>query len=972
MPDSGSESMARYRTRGRRWSHPLGDVFSAVDSETGDRVVLTLLYPAGRLTPGHLDAARATANVLGGVVDASINGVIDVVPYADNRVAVITEFLQATALSQQLGNRALPANRVFAILRQVVRALGLAHRAGVAHGALSVGSVLLTGAQGRPDTVVLTDFALQGLMNADLAIPDIAAGQHPVTPERILGLSRSEKEDLYLVGCIGYTMLTGSPPFRTGNSVAVARRHAIEDPMPIAARLRSKGLPPQGLIEVIHRCLAKEAEDRFADMAELEAELCLAQIDAGIHTPWDDLPLPRVDEVRRQAILHGLQAQRGEEKNLGVASEVEIAESRPITIDEADVLAAAVEEKRKQLIANRRPKSPAGVPKEAPRPDTKPLSIPPPRSGSSRPLPPPKFVGIPEPARSEGTKPLHVHRPPPQMGRSFPVSPPEPQRPAPSKADAFDSAVTAISPVVVPKPPAADIEDLVTQPNAKAFPKPAHMQSPGPAVPKPVGPSLTAPVVKRGVVSQTGFVRPPSPSQAPRPPVRYPVAPPIIPTPSAAKPPAPAPPVRTSIPAPPIGASIPAPPVGTPIPAPPVGTSIPAPPIAKRDVPAPPIAKLDIPAPPIDAPAPAPVSDPPAAVPEPGTPGPATDDRPLNLPQSTPWVTTGLGPIDETPDSADDEFAPDEPVVPVRPAPTDAELEALASDDGEADDAPAPHPPEPEPAAPEPPAPQPPEAAVETPAPAPVPVVAREEAPPPVEAPADLPLPAPAHLDAPVPTDDFDDIQVPRKPWGLWLGTAVGLAAVLYGLIKFSEPEDAADEQQVAAAVEPEPAVQPEPAPAREPEPGTDEPGTDEPEQPEPEQPESEASAPEASAPKKPQPAADEPTPKPAADKPKPKPRPKPDSSSASPSSNSGGSASDLASEGNDAFNRGDYRQAASLLEKAVRKVPGNAKYRLLLGDTYFKLGRFSSARSEYVEADELGVASAKRRIEKVDAKLGG
>ena len=74
---------------------------------------------------------------------------------------------------------------------------------------------------------------------------------------------------------------------------------------------------------------------------------------------------------------------------------------------------------------------------------------------------------------------------------------------------------------------------------------------------------------------------------------------------------------------------------------------------------------------------------------------------------------------------------------------------------------------------------------------------------------------------------------------------------------------------------------------------------------------------------------------------------------------------------GYQSFNKGDYKAASKYLEKAVRKAPGNAKYRLLLGDTYFKRGRYSAARKQYVEADELGVSAAKRRIEKVDARGG-
>ena len=81
---------------------------------------------------------------------------------------------------------------------------------------------------------------------------------------------------------------------------------------------------------------------------------------------------------------------------------------------------------------------------------------------------------------------------------------------------------------------------------------------------------------------------------------------------------------------------------------------------------------------------------------------------------------------------------------------------------------------------------------------------------------------------------------------------------------------------------------------------------------------------------------------------------------------------SELADLGNQSFNKGDYKAASRYLEKAVKKAPGNAKYRLLLGDTYFKRGRYSQARKQYVEADELGVSAAARRIQKVDAKLGG
>src|SRR5690606_36832377 len=61
---------------------------------------------------------------------------------------------------------------------------------------------------------------------------------------------------------------------------------------------------PRPLEDVIMKCLEKRPEDRFTDMADLEAALCEAQIAMGVQTLWDDLPLPDLpDAERRDRIL---------------------------------------------------------------------------------------------------------------------------------------------------------------------------------------------------------------------------------------------------------------------------------------------------------------------------------------------------------------------------------------------------------------------------------------------------------------------------------------------------------------------------------------------------------------------------------------------------------------------------------------------------------------------------------------------
>ncbi len=71
------------------------------------------------------------------------------------------------------------------------------------------------------------------------------------------------------------------------------------------------------------------------------------------------------------------------------------------------------------------------------------------------------------------------------------------------------------------------------------------------------------------------------------------------------------------------------------------------------------------------------------------------------------------------------------------------------------------------------------------------------------------------------------------------------------------------------------------------------------------------------------------------------------------------------------AFERGKHRQAASYAKKAVNAAPGNANYRIKLGDAYFKILRYEDARKAYEKAKSLGSTKADGRLRKVEERLG-
>jgi tetratricopeptide (TPR) repeat protein len=69
-------------------------------------------------------------------------------------------------------------------------------------------------------------------------------------------------------------------------------------------------------------------------------------------------------------------------------------------------------------------------------------------------------------------------------------------------------------------------------------------------------------------------------------------------------------------------------------------------------------------------------------------------------------------------------------------------------------------------------------------------------------------------------------------------------------------------------------------------------------------------------------------------------------------------------------FEQGEYARAAKFASEAVKNAPERADYRVLLGDAYYKSGRYEHAQVQYVLASDLGDPRAFNRIERVQSRL--
>jgi hypothetical protein len=158
----------------------------------------------------------------------------------------------------------LTPERTLVILEQVADALDAAHAQGLVHRDVTPRNILVEG----DDRAFLADFgiarsnATHGLTRTGFFVgnPDYAA------PEQIECKEIDRRADIYSLGGVLYTCLTGASPFAADSEIALISAQ-LHDPPPVPSVVRP-GLPVS-LDRVVERAMSKSPEARYPSCGEL-------------------------------------------------------------------------------------------------------------------------------------------------------------------------------------------------------------------------------------------------------------------------------------------------------------------------------------------------------------------------------------------------------------------------------------------------------------------------------------------------------------------------------------------------------------------------------------------------------------------------------------------------------------------------------------------------------------------------------
>jgi WD40 repeat protein len=347
---------AGYEILGELGRGGMGVVYKARQVALKRVVALKMILAGPHAGPSQIARFRTEAEAVArlqhpGIVQIFEIGEHDGLPYC------ALEYVEGGSLSARIARRPLSPAEAAAHAEALARAMHYAHQHQVLHRDLKPANVLLT-ADGTPK---VTDFGLAKQLDEDAG--QTQSGQIMGTPaymapEQAEGgaASLTQAADVYSLGAILYEMLTGRPPFRGKNLVAVLEMVRTEQPRPV--RQVEPGVPVD-LETICHTCLQKEPERRYRSALALAQDLerfragepILARPEGKLRALRRKLRRHRVPVVAGLvvavallgAVLLGLGARRAREA-ASLAGEVEAALDPPAwTPQHADAVDALID-----------------------------------------------------------------------------------------------------------------------------------------------------------------------------------------------------------------------------------------------------------------------------------------------------------------------------------------------------------------------------------------------------------------------------------------------------------------------------------------------------------------------------------------------------------------------------------------------------------------------------------------------------
>jgi serine/threonine protein kinase len=279
----------------------MGVVVEAMHVALKHRVAIKFLRPESMEQSEAVDRFLREAKAAAQIKNEHVARVTDVATLDSGAPYFVMELLDGRGLDTQIDNDGpLPLQVAIDYTLQVCEALAEAHAAGIVHRDLKPGNLFLAHRSDGSIVVKLLDFGISKVMPTN-GIDELSMTRTRavlgsplyMAPEQMRSTRRvDQRADIWSLGVLLHEMLTGETPFLGDTLPEVCASIAADEPLRLTER--RPDAPPE-LEDVILRCLEKDPEHRFANVAEFAESIAKF---AGLES------LPSVARIGR--LLHGV------------------------------------------------------------------------------------------------------------------------------------------------------------------------------------------------------------------------------------------------------------------------------------------------------------------------------------------------------------------------------------------------------------------------------------------------------------------------------------------------------------------------------------------------------------------------------------------------------------------------------------------------------------------------------------------
>jgi serine/threonine protein kinase len=253
----------------------MGVVVAAHHLHLDERVAIKFLLPEALSNPEAVARFDREARAAVKIKSEHVARVIDVGKLASGAPYMVMEYLDGRDLSVWLKERGpLPVEQAVDFVLQACEAIAEAHAMGIVHRDLKPANLYCIR---RPDgalAIKVLDFGISKATGASMgmtATQSVMGSPLYMSPEQMESSKAVDaRGDIWALGIILFELVTGRVPFDGLAITELVLKIVTAQPPTLHGNVPNV---PAGLDRIIHRCLEKKRDDRYASVSELANDL---------------------------------------------------------------------------------------------------------------------------------------------------------------------------------------------------------------------------------------------------------------------------------------------------------------------------------------------------------------------------------------------------------------------------------------------------------------------------------------------------------------------------------------------------------------------------------------------------------------------------------------------------------------------------------------------------------------------------